>query len=67
VDEKPVPPARYDDLRALYLNCTLKRSGEISHTERLIHGCAGIMQTNGVHVDVVRPVDLELAPGCSRT
>jgi multimeric flavodoxin WrbA len=63
VDEKPVPPARYDDLRALFLNCTLKRSGETSHTERLIHGCAGIMQTNGVHVDVVRPVDLELAPG----
>jgi hypothetical protein len=29
------PPARYDDLRALFLNCTLKRSGEDSHTERL--------------------------------
>lgn len=58
-----LPPARYDDLRALYLNCTLKRTGETSHTERLIHVSAGIMKANGVHVDVVRPVDLELAPG----
>jgi multimeric flavodoxin WrbA len=57
------PPARYDDLRALFLNCTLKRSGETSHTERLIHVPAGIMRRNGVAVDVVRPVDLDLAPG----
>lgn len=59
----PAPPARYDDLRALFLNCTLKRTGETSHTERLIHVSAEIMKANGVQVDVVRPVDLELAPG----
>jgi multimeric flavodoxin WrbA len=57
------PPARYDDLRALFLNCTLKRSGETSHTERLIHVPAENMRRNGVSVDVVRPVDLDLAPG----
>ena len=39
--------ARYDDLRALFVNCTLKRSPERSHTEGLIdvsarhHGDAG--------------------------
>ena len=26
-------PYRFDDLRALYINCTLKRSPERSHTE----------------------------------
>ncbi len=57
------PPAKYDDLRALFLNCTLKRSGEVSHTERLIHVAAEVMRAQSVHVEVVRPVDLELAPG----
>ena len=50
-------------MRALFLNCTLKRGNEISHTERLIRVAAEVMRANGVHVDVVRPVDLELAPG----
>ena len=61
---EPRPPARYDDLRALFLNCTLKRSGgEPSHTERLIRVAAGVMKANKVKVDIVRPVDLDLAPG----
>jgi multimeric flavodoxin WrbA len=57
------PPYRYDDLSALFLNCTLKRSGEDSHTERLIHVPATIMRKQGVRVEVLRPVDLDLAPG----
>ncbi|KAF1719588.1 flavodoxin family protein [Pseudoxanthomonas wuyuanensis] len=60
---EPAPPARYDDLRALFLNCTLKRSGEESHTERLIHVAAGVMRAQSVQVEVERPADLELAPG----
>ena len=60
---EPRPPARYDDLRALFLNCTLKRTGDESHTDRLIAVAAGVMASNGVQVDVLRPVDLELAPG----
>ena len=31
-----MPTARYDDLRALFINCTLKRSPELSHTGGLI-------------------------------
>jgi multimeric flavodoxin WrbA len=62
--QEPRPPAGYDDLRALFINCTLKRSGaEPSHTERLIHVAAGVMRANKVAVDIVRAVDLELAPG----
>jgi hypothetical protein len=26
-------PWRFDDLRALFVNCTLKRSPEVSHTQ----------------------------------
>jgi hypothetical protein len=29
-------PPRYDDLRAMVINCTLKRSPERSHTQGLI-------------------------------
>ena len=31
-----MPDTRYDDLRALFINCTLKRSPELSHTQGLI-------------------------------
>ncbi|WP_225850486.1 flavodoxin family protein [Streptomyces sp. HPF1205] len=57
------PPARYDDLRALYVNCTLKRSPALSHTQGLVDRSAGIMRERGVAVDVVRAVDLDIATG----
>jgi multimeric flavodoxin WrbA len=57
------PPARYDDLRALYVNCTLKPSPERSHTQGLVDVSVGIMEAQGVAVEQVRAVDLELAPG----
>ncbi|MBA2237912.1 MAG: flavodoxin family protein [Lysobacter sp.] len=60
---EPRPPADYRDLRALFLNCTLKRSGGASHTEQLMLVAAGVMRANGVQVEVVRPVDLDLPPG----
>ncbi|MCW4352924.1 flavodoxin family protein [Hoyosella sp. YIM 151337] len=56
-------PARYHDLRALFINCTLKRSPERSHTEGLIDISAGIMRKNGVHVDVIRAADHDIAIG----
>jgi multimeric flavodoxin WrbA len=56
-------PARYDDLRALFLNCTLKRSPEPSNTEGLIDISRRIMEGHGVHVEVIRPVDHQIATG----
>ena len=53
----------YSDLRALYVNCTLKRSPERSHTQGLIDVSVAIMEKQGVQVDVLRAVDLDLAPG----
>ncbi|GAA1479021.1 flavodoxin family protein [Nocardioides aestuarii] len=53
----------FSDLRATYLNCTLKRSPEQSHTAGLVEVSASIMRKHGVAVEVIRPVDLDLATG----
>ena len=53
----------FSKLRALFLNCTLKRSPELSHTEGLIDISRAIMERNGVAVEVLRPVDHEIASG----
>jgi hypothetical protein len=53
----------FSDLRALFMNCTLKRSPELSHTEGLVNISRAIMQQNGVSVEVLRPVDYEIAYG----
>ncbi len=53
----------YSDLRAVFLNCTLKRSPELSHTEGLIRISQAIMEKNGIATEVVRPVDHRLAFG----
>ena len=53
----------FSDLRALFLNCTLKKSPELSHTQGLIDISQAIMRSNGVAVDVLRPVDFNLAFG----
>ena len=53
----------FSDLKALFLNCTLKRSPEQSHTEGLINISRAIMEKNGVAVEVLRPVDHAIAYG----
>ncbi len=53
----------FSDLRALFLNCTLKRSPELSHTQGLIDISRAIMEKNGVTVEVLRPVDHAIAYG----
>jgi multimeric flavodoxin WrbA len=53
----------FSDLRALFVNCTLKPSPELSHTEGLMRISMAIMETNGVGVDHIRAVDHDLAPG----
>jgi multimeric flavodoxin WrbA len=53
----------FSDLRALYVNCTLKPFPELSHTEGLMDVSVAIMEANGVTVDRIRAVDHELAPG----
>ncbi|MFQ5561975.1 MAG: flavodoxin family protein [Parvularculaceae bacterium] len=56
-------PARYDDLRAAFVNCTLKKSPEPSHTDTLMDLARGIMRAEGVSVESVRLVDHAVAAG----
>src|SRR3954471_15612727 len=58
-----MPETRYDDLRALFINCTLKRSPELTHTGGLIERSASIMTKQGVEVQVIRAVDHDIATG----
>jgi multimeric flavodoxin WrbA len=56
-------PADYSDLKALFINCTLKRSPEVSNTQGLADLSIAIMERNGVTVDQFRAVDHEIATG----
>lgn len=57
------PPARYDDLSALFINCTLKPSPQTSNTDGLMAVSRAIMEKQGVAVETVRLVDHQIAPG----
>lgn len=60
-------PATYEGLRALFINCTLKRSPERSNTQGLIELSAAIMRRQGVEVKVLRAIDHDITVGCSQT
>lgn len=53
----------YSDLKALYINCTLTKSPEKSHTQLLIDASASIMEKQGVKVEKIRAVDHDIAQG----
>jgi multimeric flavodoxin WrbA len=53
----------YSDLSALFINCTLKRSPELSHTQGLMAISTAIMRANGIAVDEIRAIDHEIAVG----
>nr|AFD03337.1 hypothetical protein [uncultured bacterium W5-15b] len=53
----------FSDLKALFLNCTLKKSPELSHTQGLIDISKAIMEKNGISVEVIRPIDHDIAFG----
>ncbi len=53
----------FSDLRAAFINCTLKRSPEVSHTQGLADLSIAIMRRLGVTVEVIRAVDFEIATG----
>ena len=64
-----VPPGptddayRFDGLRALYINCTLKPFPEASNTDGLIERSRSVMEARGVTTEVVRAVDHDIATG----
>jgi multimeric flavodoxin WrbA len=53
----------FSDLSALFVNTTLKRSPEISHTQGLMDISAEIMGRQGVTVETIRAVDHDIPNG----
>ncbi len=53
----------FSELKAIYVNCTLKKSPRLSHTHGLIEVSKNIMLKEGVQVDEIRLVDHQVAPG----
>jgi len=58
-------PARYEDLSALLLNCTLTRSPATSHTQHLLDHVGTVLARAGAAVEHVRVVDHDVAFGMS--
>jgi multimeric flavodoxin WrbA len=58
-DQKP----NFSGLKALYVNCTLKRSPQKSHTRTLIDVSMDIMEKEGVKSECIRLVDHDVAYG----
>jgi multimeric flavodoxin WrbA len=56
-------PYDFSDLRALFVNCSLKRSPEVSNTQGLADLSIGIMERLGVAVGTVRAIDHSIATG----
>lgn len=53
----------FSGFKALFINCTLKKSPEISHTHGLIDMSREIMEANGIKTEVIRAVDHKIAFG----
>jgi multimeric flavodoxin WrbA len=56
-------PFDFSALKAIYINCTLKKSPGLSHTEGLMEMSRAIMEANGIRTDMIRPVDHKIAFG----
>lgn len=56
-------PYQFNDLKALFINCTLKKSPILSHTQGLMDMSRSIMQANGVQTEMIRAIDKQLAFG----
>lgn len=59
------PERDFSDLRAMFINTTLKKSPQTSHTQGLMDVSAEIMRRQGVTVDSIRAVDHDIATGVS--
>jgi len=49
-------------VRALFINCTLKRSPEISNTQALVDASRTLMERHGVVTESLRLVDHDVRP-----
>ena len=53
----------FDKLKAVYINCTLKKSPDTSHTDLLMNVSKKIMAKENVKTETIRLVDYDVASG----
>lgn len=53
----------FSDLRALFINCSIKKDKSQSHTQRLMNRVAGIMEQESVQVEHIYALDHNIAFG----
>lgn len=53
----------FKDLRALFINCSIKKDKTQSHTQRLMNRVAGIMEHEGIEVEHLYALDHTIAFG----
>ena len=53
----------YSNRRAVFINCTLKRSPEVGNTRGIVDLSARIMREQGVRVGLIRAIDQDIATG----
>lgn len=58
-----MPERSFVGLKAIFINCTLKKSPCLSHTAGLMKVSEEIMRREGVATELIRAVDYDLPPG----
>ncbi|MBX4201850.1 flavodoxin family protein [Candidatus Saccharibacteria bacterium] len=53
----------FKDLKALFINCSIKKDKSKSHTQMLMNRAAGIMEAEGVRVEQLYALDYDIAFG----
>lgn len=51
----------YSDLKAVFINCSIKKDKSQSHTQFLVDKSAGIMEAQGVSVEHIYALDHQIA------
>jgi multimeric flavodoxin WrbA len=62
-ENRMATPGDFNDLKALFLNCSIKKDKAESHTQRLIDRSAGIMVHEGVSVEQIYVLEHKVAFG----
>jgi len=57
---------KFGGLKALFINCTIKKDAGSSHTLRLMNRAAGIMREEGVKVEIIHALDYQIAFGMEK-
>lgn len=58
--------SHFNDLTALFINCSIKKDSSDSHTQKLMNRVGGIMRTEGVTVEMLYALDYKIATGMEK-